>query len=268
MTKKAREVLDNLVTKITTENTLKFINTRLFSDTIDIPCKSWSFMNQFLVYLSGTSDARGIRQWAKVGRRLKKGCKAIYIVVPMIIKVDNENKNDGETPISKLNGYKAMPVFRVEDTIGDPLDYKVVFKQFDPAQFPLIEVANKLNVKVEAAVLKNAYGAFLPSANKILMGSNDAQTFLHELSHAIDHKLPGYKKDIVINEIVAELSSAFLGSLYGVEINIHNAIAYIQGYNGKANIITNVMNSLKRVEDIYTYIKKSKRAINTKIKSA
>jgi antirestriction protein ArdC len=91
------------------------------------------------------------------------------------------------------------------------------------------------------------------------MGIDDPQTFLHELSHAIDHKLPGFKKDRVINEIVAELSSAFLGSLYGVKIDLNNTIAYIQEYNGKANIINNVMQSIQRVEAIYNFVKKSRR---------
>jgi antirestriction protein ArdC len=98
------------------------------------------------------------------------------------------------------------------------------------------------------------------------MGSNSAQTFLHELSHAIDYKLPRFEQDLVINEIVAELSSAFLGSLYGVKMDINNTIAYIQGYNGKADIVINVMKSLQRVEGIYEYIEKSKASDSREIK--
>jgi antirestriction protein ArdC len=70
-----------------------------------------------------------------------------------------------------------------------------------------------------------------------------------------------------MNEIVAELSSAFLGSLYGVKIDIHNTIAYIQGYNGKANIITNVMQSLQRVEEIYNYVRKSNKVNSSQDKA-
>jgi antirestriction protein ArdC len=270
MTKKAREILDNLVERITTENTLEFIHGKLFSDTIDIPCKKWSFLNQFLVFLSNTNDARGIRHWAKVGRKLNKGCKAIYILVPMITQIKEEKaatgSDAGEPKIQKVSGYKAMPVFRVEDTFGAPLDYEVILNSFDPAKFPLIEVADSLGVKVEAAILKNAYGVFSMNENKILMDSDDAQTFLHELSHAIDYKLPGFKNDLVINEIVAELSSAFLGSLYGVNVDLNNTIAYIKGYNGKADIVINVMKALNRVEEIYKYIRKSKLDNLRKIK--
>jgi hypothetical protein len=267
MTEKAKEVLNNLVNKITTEETLEFMKMKLFSDDVDIPCQKWSFLNQFLVFLAGTYDARGIRQWAKVGRRLIKGCKAFYILVPMIAKMpDNESNEPGKT-ISKLAGYKAMPVFRTEDTTGEPLNYEIKLHNFDPTSLPLIGVAKKLGVKVEAALTKDYYGSFRLSDNKITMGTDDPQTFLHELSHAIDYHLPNFKRELVINEIVTELSSAFLGSLYGIKIDINNTIAYIQGYNGKANIVNNVMQSLQRVEEIYNYVRKSNKTNNSKIKT-
>jgi hypothetical protein len=266
MTEKAKEVLNNLVTKITTEDTLEFMKIKLFSDNVNIPCQKWSFLNQFLVFLARTCDARGIRQWEKVGRRLVKGCKALYILVPMIIKVPEDEKDASKKDTVKLSGYKAMPVFRVEDTVGDPLDYEAKLNNFDPSSFPLINVAKKLGIKIEAALTKDYYGAFYINENKIVMGTDDPQTFLHELSHAIDHLLPNYKQNLTLNEIVAELSSAFLGSLYGVKIDINNTIAYIQGYNGKADIINNIMQSLQRVEEIYNYVKKSNIKKNSRLK--
>ena len=38
---------------------------------LDVPCMRWSFSNRVLTALSGTDDARGIKQWAKVGRSVK-----------------------------------------------------------------------------------------------------------------------------------------------------------------------------------------------------
>jgi hypothetical protein len=44
-----------------------------------------------VIFLSGTQDARGFRQWKQVGRYVRKGGKAIYILVPRITKtVDDE----------------------------------------------------------------------------------------------------------------------------------------------------------------------------------
>ncbi len=37
------------------------------------PSSKWSFGNQLLMLLAGTSDARGYRQWQDVGRHVMKG---------------------------------------------------------------------------------------------------------------------------------------------------------------------------------------------------
>ncbi len=38
----------------------------------NVPCRAWSWSNQLLAALSGHSDARGYRQWQRVGRHVKK----------------------------------------------------------------------------------------------------------------------------------------------------------------------------------------------------
>jgi len=47
----------------------------------DIPSAKWSLMNRTLMFLSGTQDGRGFKQWQKADRFVKKGSKAIYILV-------------------------------------------------------------------------------------------------------------------------------------------------------------------------------------------
>ena len=46
------------------------------------PCDSWSLGNRLLMYIAGTDDARGLKQWNQVGRKIKKGAKAFYILAP------------------------------------------------------------------------------------------------------------------------------------------------------------------------------------------
>jgi len=38
---------------------------------------AWSFFNCLIMLMNNTEDARGFRQWQKVGRRVKKGAKSI-----------------------------------------------------------------------------------------------------------------------------------------------------------------------------------------------
>ena len=47
------------------------------------PSDNWSFFNRLIMFMNNTTDARGFRQWKKVGRRVKKGTKAFYILVPI-----------------------------------------------------------------------------------------------------------------------------------------------------------------------------------------
>jgi len=51
------------------------------------PSDAWSFFNRLIMLMNNTEDARGFRQWQKVGRRVKKGAKAFYILAPIRKKV-------------------------------------------------------------------------------------------------------------------------------------------------------------------------------------
>src|ERR1700732_4890759 len=75
------------------------------------PCRSWSWSNQLIVAMHGYSEARGFRQWEAVGRHVKKGERAIYILAPCVKKFETEG-DDGETKEgSALYGFRSVPVF-------------------------------------------------------------------------------------------------------------------------------------------------------------
>src|SRR4051794_28838859 len=68
---------------------------QIFIRRKDAPhCRRWSWGNQLLVILSGFTDARGFNQWQEVGRSVKKGEKAFYILAPVTQKV--KDKATGE----------------------------------------------------------------------------------------------------------------------------------------------------------------------------
>jgi len=253
MTERAKQILNSVAEGITAEKAVSFIRERVFSDGVNIPCRKWSYLNQLVAFLSGTGDARGYNQWKEAGRSVKKGAKAIYILVPMICKEkvkDKEKKEEKEV----LRGFKAMPVFRAEDTEGKDFDYAAKLRGFDPDSLPLIDVARSLGISVSAGLTGDAGGWFCPSESSITMGSNNAQTFLHELSHAVDNALPGKNSDYSFNEVVAELSAAFLCSLYGVEHSQDSAAAYIRSWAGKDRAAFACVAAMERVEAIYRYI--------------
>lgn len=231
----------------------------MFTEGEEIPCQKWSYLNRVLVTLNGTSDARGIRQWNEKGRSIKKGASAFYIFVPMF---RTEKDNATETDAKVLSGFRLMPVFRMEDTEGKELEYIRRMKKLDVDKLPLSEIAKKLDLTIQKGISNNAAGSFNPVKKVITMSANNPQVFLHELSHAIDYTLGNYEKtDYAFGEVVAELSSAFLGSLYGINVDLNNTKAYIQGWSGKEHVAFKVLSAMQRVEEIYLYIDKLKSEI-------
>jgi len=112
-TQKATALLQEITQKFS-EKTFPETCAKAFINVPGIPSSSWSLGNQLLMLFGGTADARGYNQWIKAHRYVKKGSKAIYILVPMIRKI--KDKNDEDTEKTATIGFKTMPVFAYEDT--------------------------------------------------------------------------------------------------------------------------------------------------------
>ncbi|MCX5758752.1 MAG: M48 family peptidase, partial [Candidatus Hydrogenedentes bacterium] len=87
----------------------------------DVPCRKWSWHNQLIAALCGTTDARGFRQWDEVKRKVKKGSKAVWILAPCAKTIKDKNVKGEEVVRRVLFGFRGIPVFAVEDTEGEPL---------------------------------------------------------------------------------------------------------------------------------------------------
>ena len=196
------------------------------------PMNKWSLGNQFLVFLQESEDARGYKQWQEVGRHVKKGAKAIHILAPRMIKIPKKD------PITKLViepkefipiciGFRAIPLFRYEDTEGKPL--KVYKPKVIP---PLLDIAKKWGVKVKYDNTRvGEWGSFNQEKNEIRLCTESIDTFFHELAHVahrrIDGKLIGGQDPE--QEAIAELTACVLSSVYGYDVKGY-AFNYIGSY--------------------------------------
>jgi hypothetical protein len=54
------------------------------------------------VFIAGTEDARGFKQWKEVNRYVKKGAKAFVILAPRFIKNGAKEEEDREKDLSEL----------------------------------------------------------------------------------------------------------------------------------------------------------------------
>lgn len=220
------------------------------------PSDAWSFSNRLLMLLSGTEDARGYQQWQEVGRYVKGGSKAFYILAPLkrkafkkVIEQDPVTGEDVEkkVPYEYIYGFRAVPVFRIEDTEGKPIvedkiDYNIPFELT-----PLIQDL-KLDVKAIPGG-SNYYGYYSPHKKQVRVVTPDIDVLLHELSHAVDDKLHGLKggqhKD---QEVVAEFSAAIVGYLMGYNLKLGNMFEYIRHYS-----FVELLKQLNRIEQVVSY---------------
>jgi hypothetical protein len=78
---KVKNTLDTIIQKFKTGDIPEVISLSMFPIP-DIPSARWSLLNRTIMFLSGTKDGRGYRQWQEVDRHVRKNSKAIFILVP------------------------------------------------------------------------------------------------------------------------------------------------------------------------------------------
>jgi hypothetical protein len=210
---KAVEVASKIIEAFQSGNLPKALAPIFIRRKDGVPCRSWSWGNQLLCVIYGTSDARGIRQWNECGRWVKKGSKAFDILVPLMkpaTVIDEETKQ--EKRIEVLVGFKTAPVFAVECTDGKAIEQDQEVLQWINA-LPLVDVARSWGLNVDAfnGMDGKALGHFCKD-QAIGLGVQNLSTWAHELLHAADHRLGNLKEkgQHWRSETVAELGGAIL----------------------------------------------------------
>jgi len=198
----------------------------------NVPSARWSFLNRTIMMVNGTFDARGFRQWQQANRFVKKGAKALYILIPLTKKVER----DGEETAA-VYGFGCQAVFRVEDTDGEPLEYQ----QLDIGSLPLIERAQQWGISVKAMPGDFNYaGYYMMNRKEICLATEEECVFFHELSHVAHEKMRGYLNSgqDPLQEIVAELASQCLCRLVGKTGDkfLGNTYRYIERYATELNM--------------------------------
>lgn len=227
MSERINQVLEGIVERFKNGDIPQAVALSMFPIP-NVPAANWSLLNRTLMFFSGTQDARGFKQWSAVGRRIKKGARAIHILGPRLKRIV-----DKETEEEKffLKGFLTIPVFRMEDTEGDPLDYQ----EIKIPDFPLLEIAKEWGISVKAVPGNyRYYGYFHLDQNEIALASPEECVFFHELAHSAHHKITPLKPgQDWKQETVAELSAAALCHLVGKEWNLGRHYQYIEAYAQK-----------------------------------
>ncbi|HXY34325.1 MAG TPA: ArdC-like ssDNA-binding domain-containing protein [Planctomycetaceae bacterium] len=207
------------------------------------PCRNWSYGNQFIVAVHGYSEARGYRQWEEVGRHVKKGEKAIYILVPIIKRFEAEGDDGTTEEGSALVGFKSAAVFGLEQTDGAPLpvDEEAIAWL---AGLPLREVAESWGIEIQSydGTEGGRLGFYSCAGDRIGLGVRNLDVWAHELVHAADARNIGGLKSgqRVDQEVVAQLGAAILLTLIGqpVAADLGHSWAYVESYASKTGKAT------------------------------
>jgi len=203
------------------------------------------------MFLAGTGDARGFQQWKQANRNVKKGAHSLHIFAPRFVK-----KKEGEDKDQILTGWLTVPVFRVEDTEGESLDYENI----ELPELPLKDVAESWGIEVKAIPGSyTTYGYYSPKRKEICLASEDESIFFHELSHAAHERVIGKLNpgQDPLQEIVAELSAQALCFIVGkTSKHMGNSYCYIETYAKRLDIspYTACVKVLGEVEQVLSLI--------------
>ena len=225
----AQAALDKVVAQFKSGDLSPIVEIARIQPQGGMPSEKWSLSNRIMAYIqTGDLDVRGFRQWESVGRHIRPGSKAAFILAPILIPYTDPDS--GEERMA-LKGFKAVAVFGVHDTVGKDLP-KV---DYAPRELPpLADVARRMGVSIDYMPLpSDRLGSCATDGKRIKLGSQDPLVFFHELAHAAHSRLEGKLRggQDTNQEVVAEFTAATLMHLYGLGDRTGNCWNYIKHYS-------------------------------------
>lgn len=156
----------------------------------------YSFSNVLLIsaQCQGATRVAGFNAWRRLGRSVRKGEKAIWVLAPMVYK--ETGGDDGERA-EVLRGFKWVPVFDVAQTEGQPLPSVCEHLEGDdPGGLydALVGCARSIGFQVQDHHFDDATnGDCCHGERRIRVEATNApaqrvKTLAHELAHALLHE--------------------------------------------------------------------------------
>ena len=211
---------------------------------------SYSLNNTLLIYrqMPEATFVTGYKKWQELGYVVKKGSKALSIMIPMIRKV--EDKVTGKTE-SKIFGFKKGNIFDVsqveatKEAVELPsIDVSLKITKSTPCTPQKLLTSTKIFIEqhcpiIESQELGQALGMtngkniyIKPTKNRVDM----AGILIHEFTHFHNHFKENRKeltKDLKESE--AELATLIFGSYFN--LNIDGAYKYLSMYKENRDLI-------------------------------
>ncbi len=218
----------------------------------------YSWRNTLLIMLQKpeATFVAGFRRWIDLGRKVKKGVKAVWILAPRRYTKTVEAEDGGEEEVERLT-FRPVPVYADVDTEGD-----VPVQNFRP---DLAEAAELLPVLQRMArtwgvpfLRRPCEGNGWSDGARVnvdpdLPDGVAAQTLLHELAHhALKHRELAEKhgRDRMLFEGEAEAVKVVVLRHLGIDTR-SNGAAYLRAHGADADLVkrsaTRIVQTAKEV---------------------
>jgi hypothetical protein len=192
----------------------------------------------------------GFQTWKQLGRHVTKGAKGILILAPILARRENVENDSAEENEKGVVGFRAVHVFDVADTDGQPLP-GLGSAQGDPADYTerLKQFIAERGIQLEYSdAIYPAQGQCSAGKIVLLPGQSAAEEYAvlaHETAHAILH-LQERRTETTkrVRETEAEAVAFVVCEAIGLKAG--NSVDYIQLYSGDKETLTESLEHVQR----------------------
>ena len=225
--KKVKELIQN-VQEMTPEE---------FQETLNkmVRFHQYSLYNQIILCFAGCSQVAGYKKWKELGRTIKKGEKAVWILAPWFKKIETE---DEEKEPKILKGFFSVPVFDISQTEGEPVK-RGITTDSDMDFEELRKATEKAGWTVVFKPLEVIMGGYVTRDNgEITLNSNldkteNTGTLIHEWVHK-ELRHPDRGMPAQVEEQQAETATYLVCKVLGIE---RKSVFYLKSWGLSENIL-------------------------------
>ena len=219
----------------------------------------YSMGNTMLIALQrpDATQVAGFKAWQQLGRQVRKGERSIRIMAPMAVK---ERDEQGEETGERVVFFRAVPVFDVSQTDGEPLPEPpcepITGDSHERYIAALEDHARSLGFSVESEPLEHAGGFCDAKRRRIVVSSNveapnaRVRVLVHELAHAHGVGYADYGREDA--EVLVETAAVIICGALGLDTS-GESIPYIAGW-GEANDLDAIGKHAATVDEIASAI--------------
>jgi antirestriction protein ArdC len=192
----------------------------------------------------------GFRTWRQLGRYVKKGAKGILILAPIVAKRRNAEAKSTEEYETGVMGFRAVYVFDVTDTDGQPLP-ELGSAHGEPASYTdlLKEFIAQRGIRLEYSdAIYPAQGQCSPGKIVLLAGQSAAEEYAvlaHETAHAILH-LQERRTETTKRVRETEAEAVAFVVCEAIGLTAGNSVDYIQLYSGDKETLAESLEHVQR----------------------